>query len=279
MKLADSRYSFKNLADKAKKSMLSVLRRKPDFLIVGTQKGGTTSLHVYLKEHPQVLASTGPKELHFFNMYYHKGVAWYLSHFPWRMQARGKLIFEATPDYIAHDIVPKRISKDLGRPKLILTLREPAERAYSAWKMWQSFLDHPTKQNKADTRSFATAVQEELSSPNRQSDLRYHYVSMGCYAEHIENFLQYFHRDDLLVLDYQEMSSNLHGFLKQICDFLGIDEFSKEKCDELGKTRHWVGTQRCPTAEEEAAMAELREYYAPHNEQLFALLGRRLDWQ
>lgn len=259
--------------------LYALMKRKPDFLIVGTQKGGTTSLHAYLKAHPQVVASAGPKELHFFNMYYEKGLAWYLSHFPWRFQERGKLMFEATPDYISHDPVPQRISKDLGQPKLILTLREPAERAYSAWKMWHSFLDDPKKMKKADKRSFASAVREELASPDHQRDLHFHYISMGLYADHIEHFLQYSNETNLLVLDYQEMGRDLNGYLKKICDFLGIDEFSRAECDRLGKVRHWAGSKRPRTEEEKATLAELRAYYAPHNEKLFSLLGRRFDWE
>lgn len=267
------------VVSKATNRLVPLLRRGPDFLIIGAQKGGTTSLHAYLQEHPQIRPSTGPKELHFFNLYYNKGLAWYLSHFPWRFQARAELTFEATPDYICHKVVPLRIREHLGRPKLILTLREPAERAYSAWKMWHNFVDHPTKARKADRRCFTTAIQEELTSPNGQSNLHFHYVTMGRYAEHIENFLQHFPEADLLILDFRDMSTDLHGFLNQICSFLGIDEFSEEECDRFGKTHHWAGPQRRRSPEEEATLAELRKYYAPHNEKLFELLGRRLDWQ
>lgn len=267
------------LTKKVSPLVLPFFRHSPDFLIIGAQKAGTTSLHAYLKEHPRIAASLGPKELHYFNLYHHKGLSWYLSKFPWRLQSRGKLTFEATPDYVCHAQVPARIRQSLGRPKLILTLREPSERAYSAWKMWHNFADHPSKAAKADLRSFPEAIRDELSSADGQSNLHFHYIAMGRYVEHIENFRQYFSESELLILDYQDMSSDLYGFLGQICEFLEIEHFSAEQCSQLGQARHWVGPPKTPCAEEEATLSKLRDYYAPYNERLFDLLGRRFAWQ
>lgn len=255
-----------------------VLRARPNFLIIGTQKGGTTSLHAYLSEHPGIMSALGPKELHFFNLYYHRGIASYLVQFPYRFRTGGRLCFEATPDYLYHAVVPARIRRHLGRPKLIAVLREPAERAYSAWRMWHSFANRPDKAAKADRRSFSRAVDEELASPDGQCDRHFHYVAMGRYADQIAAYRTYFPAEDLLILDHAEMARDLHGFLNQICRFLGLKPFDRAATERFGYRRYWVGPERPPTAEDAATLARLRCYYAPHNERLFSLLGRRLAW-
>src|SRR5436305_2012500 len=63
----------------------SWMRLMPDFIIIGVQKGGTTSLYNYLVEHPGI-APIYIKEPHFFDLYYSKGPAWYRSHFPTSLQ-------------------------------------------------------------------------------------------------------------------------------------------------------------------------------------------------
>lgn len=277
-KLSEGKKIIRSFASRIKIFSLHFFCHRPDFLIVGTQKSGTTSLHAYLKEHLQILAPMGQKEIHFFNIYYKKGYTWYLSQFPWRFQTRGRLTFEATPDYISHHDAPVRISNNLGNIKLILTLREPAARAYSAWKMWNNFIDHPKKAKKADQRSFSEAIKQELSSRDGQRELHFQYLAKGRYVEQIENFYQYFPHNTLLILDYQEMNSDLHSYLNQICDFLEIDRFTKDRCKQFEQTRLWVSPKRKITSEDKATLELLRNYYAPYNEKLFSLLGRRLYW-
>lgn len=276
--LTDAKKKIRSFASRAKKASFSYFRHPPDFLIIGTQKSGTTSLHAYLKEHPQILAPSGDKEIHFFNIYYYRGFNWYLSQFPWRFQTRGRLTFEATPDYISHHKAPLRIKKDLGNIKLILTLREPVARAYSAWKMWNSFIDHDEKAAKADRRSFSEAIKQELSSPDEQSELHFHYLAKGRYVEQIENFYKYFPDNKLLILDYQKMNNDLYCYLSQICDFLEIDHFSKDETRQFKKKRLWVSPKRKTTSEDNATMKVLHNYYKPYNEKLYSLLGRRLNW-
>lgn len=263
----------------AKNRVLRPLRTGPDFLIVGAQKAGTTSLYHYLAEHPQLRPASGPKELHYFNLYHHRGLAWYLSHFPLRFVSGGRrLSFEATPDYLGHAAVPERIRRDLGRVKLIAVLREPAARAYSAWKMWHSFADHPTKAAKADPRAFAQAIEEELADPHGQADRHFHYVRFGRYAEHLDAYRRHFARDEMLILDHREMSADLLGFLGRICAFLEVEPFASETVARLGARRHWASPDWPETEAVGRTLTRLRAYYAPHNERLFAMLGQRWGW-
>jgi len=108
---------------------------KPDFLIVGAQKSGTTSLFSYLEERRGFVGSK-PKEVHYFDREdnFLKGEGWYHSHFIKRSGQKG-LIFEASPEYLSRSKVPPRLKAYNPDLKIIILLREPISRAYSAWNM------------------------------------------------------------------------------------------------------------------------------------------------
>lgn len=273
------RLNHRRLIDRVKARVQPAIRSRPDFLIVGTQKAGTTSLHRYLARHPRLMPCTGPKELHFFDLRYHRGLGWYLGHFPLRFARNGKLSFEATPDYLVHAAVPGRIRRDLPDVRLIVVLREPAERAYSAWRMWHHFADaRPDEAAKADPRSFARAIDDELANPGGGADAHFHYVAMGRYAEQLERYRAHFGPDRMLVLPYDEMDRDLPRLLARICDFLGIERFAPDAVEDLGRQRHWVSPPRAETDEIRATLDRLRAYYHPHNQRLFDLVGERWDW-
>ena len=110
----------------------------PDFLIIGTQRGGTTSLYDYLSEHP-CIAGAVKKEIEFFDLNYHRGIGWYRAHFPsvlerlYARRARGRKLVtgEATPYYLFHPHAPRRMQEAAPESRLIILLRNPVERAYS----------------------------------------------------------------------------------------------------------------------------------------------------
>jgi len=110
--------------------------KAPSFLIIGAQKCGTTALHSYLSLHPQI-AGSNPKELHFFNSDYNysKGVAYYESLLS---NLNEKLIkFEASPSYLVNPFAAARIYNYNPAVRLIVLLRNPIERAFSAWNMYK----------------------------------------------------------------------------------------------------------------------------------------------
>ena len=116
-------------------------RLLPDFLIIGYQKCGTTSLYNYLAQHTNI-APAGRKETHYFSISYWRGINWYKSYFPTIFtkkkkggKTNGKFITgEASPQYIYHTYSLDRIQKTLPNVKLILLLRNPIDRAYSAYQ-------------------------------------------------------------------------------------------------------------------------------------------------
>ena len=105
----------------------------PDFIIIGAQRSGTTSLYNYLIEH-QNIKSTSQKEIHYFDNNYDKGLTWYSKKFP-SIRKGIEITGEASPYYIFHPHAVNRISKDFPNVKLIVLLRNPIERAYSHYCM------------------------------------------------------------------------------------------------------------------------------------------------
>src|SRR5437763_1646364 len=118
--------------------MTAPVRLLPDFIILGAQRAGTTSLYEYIVDHPQVGAAS-KKEVHFFDRHYTEGVNWYRAHFPpavrrQRFENRtGKrfLTGEASPYYLAHPMVPERIAAVAPDARFLILLRNPIDRALS----------------------------------------------------------------------------------------------------------------------------------------------------
>nr|WP_306270259.1 sulfotransferase domain-containing protein [Ornithinimicrobium sp. HY1793] len=135
-------------------------RLAPDFLLVGGQRCGTTSLFRALMQHRRVVRPSFHKGVNYFDINYHRGPAWYAGHFPLRRTANRRVppgtqpvVFEASGYYMFHPLALERAVRDLPDVKLVAMLRDPAERAFSAWK-------HETARG-YETEPFMVALQRE----------------------------------------------------------------------------------------------------------------------
>jgi hypothetical protein len=112
----------------------------PGFLIVGAQRCGTTSFYRALSQHPAILKAVLHKGVHYFDTNYDRGMGWYRAHFPLKANARRvhrvtgttPLTFESSPYYMFHPLAAERIARDLPGVKVVILVRDPVERAYSA---------------------------------------------------------------------------------------------------------------------------------------------------
>ncbi|MEL7147808.1 MAG: sulfotransferase domain-containing protein, partial [Bacteroidota bacterium] len=107
-------------------------RKLPDFLCIGAQKSGSSTLYWWLKQHPQ-LAMSFDKESKFLDRYYSKGEKWYRHQFP--LASSRKLAGDNTPYYLFHPLVPERAHALCPNAKVIMILRNPIDRAYSQYQM------------------------------------------------------------------------------------------------------------------------------------------------
>src|SRR6056297_3866495 len=113
---------------------LSRFRTLPDFLGLGAQRSGTSTLNHYLSQHPQFRAPIR-KEVHYFDKNYYRGVEWYKGYFPMQSRSRISVTGEVSPFYIFHPYCAERIARDLPHARFIVLLRNPVSRAISHyWK-------------------------------------------------------------------------------------------------------------------------------------------------
>ena len=178
----------------------------PNFLIIGTQKAATSWLAKCLGEHPDVFIAE-EKEIYFFNHCFERGLPWYEAYFDgWAGQA---IIGEATPGYINHPDAPGRIHATLGdEVKLLASLRHPVDRAYSAF--WQHMREGSIPAN-AD---FRVAFRD-----NGRFGLR----SRGEYFTHLNRYLEFFPRENLKVLIYEEIKTDPPKVIGDCLEFLNVD--------------------------------------------------------
>jgi len=263
--------------------LLAGLRLMPDFLIIGAMRCGTTSLYRYLQQHPWVVASE-VKELHFFDIYFSKGVNWYRLHFPSvpyrfyveKVQGRALITGEASPYYMFHPHVPRRVFEAIPRAKLVVLLRNPVDRAYSHY--------HYEVKHGREPLSFEEAIEAEperldgelqriLEDENYESFHYGHhaYLARGIYVDQLMAWGRYFPGEQILVLNSERFFADPSRTLNRVIEFLNLPDWEME-----GYERHNVSRYQEPMSV--TTRNRLAEYYAPHNRRLYEYLGMEFDW-
>lgn len=197
--------------------------KKIDFLIIGTQKGGTSALDEYLRQHPEI-GMAHKKELHFFDndtLFSEKEVDYSIYENAFDFSKNNKVYGESTPIYLYWEPCCKRIweyNKDI---KLIAFLRNPIDRAFSQWNMEYA--------RNAEKESFTYCIHNE-SKRIEETLTRQHrvfsYIDRGCYAEQIRRYKRYFSDEQLLFIKYEAFKKNQEKGLRKVFDFLNVDQDS-----------------------------------------------------
>lgn len=194
---------------------------KVNFVIGGTQKGGTSALDSFLRQHPQVCLPNDLKEVHFFDReeIFRTGqpdYGKYHEHF--RPGPLHRVIGEASPIYMYWNASPERIRAYNPQMKWIVILRQPVERAYSAWNM--------ERQRGADELPFEEAVAREAERCREALPLQhrvYSYLDRGFYARQLRRLFELFGRGNCLVLLNEDLRSNHDQTIRDMFRFLGVD--------------------------------------------------------
>ena len=189
--------------------------RLPDFLGLGTQKGGTTSLHQWLNTHPQVFLPTC-KEVHYFDLQAKQAATWYAKHF---QDARPEqLCGEITPFYLFHPDVPARIHAVVPEVRMIVLLRDPVERALS-----QVFHARKRGFEKLKLEEALEAESSRLQSGDPESLQKHSYVSRSRYLDQLNRYETLFPKHQLLILQSEQLFSNPKSIWKKILGFLELE--------------------------------------------------------
>lgn len=272
--------------------------RKPDFIIAGTQKAGTTWLRDNLFAHPNI---TGPsKQVHYFDKYYGRGSGWYCRHF--NFAPMNVLVGEKSTEYFdtrTAESVAKRIAHECPDTKIIIILREPIDRTFSA-------LQHMVNTGNEPLPGDPNAVLfEDRERPDGEG---FRYIERGFYARQLAAFYQHIPESQLLVLIFEEdiVNNPMQG-VQRTLSFLGINppdavvDTSPTNARRLSRAGArlmqmfrgvpyarsliWRLDQRTPFRRwrpefTQETRSKLRDIFAPENEALYRMLGRRISsWE
>jgi Sulfotransferase domain len=260
----------------------SFARPLPDFLIIGAQKAGTTSLYTCLRWHPAI---TGPiwKEVSYFDLHYARRVAWYRGNFPTNLPAPlsrrhsrvQRNVGEASPSYLFHPLAPERVAALIPNVRLIALLRNPIDRALSHY--------HHEVALRRERLPFEEALEQEEARTHREferirSDPRYFshawwnftYLARGRYAEQLERWLTIFPPEQMLILPSEQFFETPGKVYARVLEFLGAHPH------QLASYPHIF--RRDYPAMNPATRRKLTDYYREPNERLYRLLNCDLPW-
>lgn len=257
-------------------------RLEPDFILVGGQRCGTTSLFRAFEQHHQIVRPTFNKGINYFDVNYSRGHRWYRAHFPLRLSAKRQVgagnsfvSFEASGYYIFHPLAAERIAKDLPAVKIVAMLRDPVERAFSAWK-------HECARG-FDNVSFEEAVETEEKRTRGERDRmiadaqyesyayrHYSYVARGHYSAQLGEYYRRFPHSSIHVMYSESFFTDPNAEFAKLTDFLGV-----EHPDRIVFDRH----NARPSGPMPGQTREiLSEVYALEADALEEMVGHRPPW-
>lgn len=241
--LPEKRYSeLRSVYHKARHRSTNLLQgflsALPDFIILGAQRCGTSSLYSYLTSHPQVIPASR-KEVHFFDNNFDKGELWYRKHFPSvvRMLSGEYITGEASPYYLYHPHVARRISEVIQDPKLVVLLRDPVDRAISHYWLevnqcenedltMEDAFEREDKRLKAEKERLI--LDEGYYSFNYQ---HFSYLDRGKHLQQIERFKRYFDEEQILVIKSESLFEETQSTYEKVTDFLNIERYILDLTD------------------------------------------------
>ena len=242
----------------------------PDFIVAGASKSGTSSIYFYLSRHPQILLSH-TKEIDFYWQNYERGIDWYLAHFPTITDRDDFITGEATPNYLRFPQVAQRIKDTFPQTKIIILLRNPADRAIS-WH-YHKLNTGLTNQNLGEaiaeemtrlkTISAAEITQTGFYNPDN--------IISSLYIYKIKAWIELLGRDKFLILKSEDFYSDPDLHMSRVFKFLDLPNCSLGSYPKVNAGSY--------DRVDQELRATLVDYFAPYNQQLEAYLDMRFDWQ
>ncbi len=261
----------RRLSDRGR-SITASLRMLPTVLLIGGQKCGTSSLHHYLVQHPDI-GEPQHKEVHYFDINADRSTRWYRAQFP--MRGIYPHAIDSSPYYLFHPAAPARAHELLPDARLIVLLRDPVARTYSHY--------HHARRHGFETLEFDAAIarEEERLAGSEQllltsrgarslSHQRHSYVSRSVYAPQIARWLAHFDREQFLFLSSEELFADPAAVVSRVQSWLGV---SAQLPDQLAARN--VGTYR--PMEHSLGDAQTARFLADRTE-LEQITGERFPW-
>ena len=267
-----SKQSFASIISKTTGKMPVIQNRNlkpvkvPNFIIIGCQRCGTTSLYTYLAQHPQILTPI-KKEMDFFSWHFDRGIDWYLAHFPPMPPGEHFLTGEASPSYFDSREAPERLYSLFPEAKLIVLLRNPVDRAISQFYRLTDL--------NWEARSLDRVISDEIERLNQNPEYIIgeepgNYLARGRYIEFIKNWLTFFPREQLLILKSEDFYAGAATTVKQVLEFLDLPEYQLSEYQNANPGSYQPVN--------ESVRDWLRDYFRPYNQQLEEYLSTNFNW-
>jgi hypothetical protein len=250
-------------------------RRLPDFLIIGAQRSGTTSLYRYLLAHPGVEGAYPSKGAHYFDKHPTRSLGWYRAHFP-VARPGGPITGEGSPYYLFHPRVPGLVARALPDVKLIAMLRDPVERAYSHYQQEyaRGFEDCETFEEALDREPERLRGEREkmLADLDYSSYAlqHYSYMARGDYIDQIGAWREHYPAEQLLVVHAERFFADPRAGVEEVQRFLGLDPAG------LPEYKAHNARPYAPMLPE--TRERLNQRFAEPNRRLYDYLGTDLGW-
>lgn len=210
-----------------------------DFVVAGVQKAGTTAIHDFFAQHPQI-ALLRDQALHFFDKEEHfKGSPDYrILHSNFDSRWRWRVAGEVTADYLYYPRTLERIAAYNPKMKLIVSLRNPTERAFSQWNM--------RREKGQELLEFLDALKRDREIGIWKAPRGNAYIARSLYSPQLDKVFGLFPREQVFVLKYETFRSDPFPILNRLFEFLGVGRKSRLK----NKQRNVGSYSRKPTQEE-----------------------------
>lgn len=194
----------------------------PDFIGIGAQKSGTTTLYKILEQEEKIYLSN-PKEIHYFSLHYNNGENWYEKHF--KNRTDNQIAGEITPYYLYHQESAKRIYNYNPEIKLIVLLRNPIERTISHYH-------HAVKRGYEELGLIDAlkAEKQRLNKGGSYSHQKHSYLSRSLYIEQLERYEKLFDKSNILIIKSEDLFNSKNNSINKIFEFLEIN--NKERIIE-----------------------------------------------
>jgi hypothetical protein len=270
-------------------SLLYSRSNDPAFIIIGAQKSGTSSLFHWLNQHPKMRGSV-IKEVHYFNTKIHFGmdIGAYRRYFC----GKSDFHFEATPAYLYHPGSCENMHHAYPNIKLVVVLRDPVERAYSAYNHYRTqfpiwhknvaiikkyrrdgnILDRSFFEGRDEFPSFRECIDIEMQLIDKPEYFEPALLRRGLYLPQLQHYLRYYDRSQILILGFKDLVDNTVKTLDSICYFLNVN------------TIDWNNVRKEPQNQRiyhekvsDIDRAFLQDFYKKPNEKLFDAFGP-LNW-
>ncbi|KAM7385139.1 hypothetical protein PAMP_001235 [Pampus punctatissimus] len=256
-------------------------KRAPHSIIIGVRKGGTRALLEMLDIHPEVAAAA--TEVHFFDWdeNYAKGFEWYRELMPYSYPHQ--ITVEKTPGYFTSALAPERICAMNSSIKLLLILRDPAERVISDYT--QVYF------NRLENHKPVQAI-ENLLVRNGALNIRYKAIQRSLYDIHMRNWLRHFPLEQIHIVDGDALIRDPLPELQKVERFLNLPPRIVSTNFYFNQTKGFYcirsdGRERClheskgrpHPAVNSTVLQQLRSYLQEHNRTFFRLVKRTFDWQ